>query len=70
MPYVYKPSILKSLGIPTWEQVRMMGAEGLREEQRRRQKSEVSVVQKSRLGSSPMIWSTLLLTWLPGETQS
>ncbi|KAF5700255.1 hypothetical protein FGLOB1_10893 [Fusarium globosum] len=40
MPYVYKPSILKSLGIPTWEQVRMMGAEGLREQQRRRQEAE------------------------------
>ncbi|KAF5633780.1 hypothetical protein F25303_8995 [Fusarium sp. NRRL 25303] len=39
MPYVYKPSILKSLGIPTWEQVRMMGEAGLREKSRR-QKSE------------------------------
>ncbi|CVK83379.1 uncharacterized protein FMAN_00853 [Fusarium mangiferae] len=43
MPYVYKPSILKSLGIPTWEQVRMMGAEGLREQQRRRQEAEEGI---------------------------
>ncbi|VTT63065.1 unnamed protein product [Fusarium fujikuroi] len=40
MPYVYKPSILKSLGIQTWEQVRMMGEGGLREEKSRRQKLE------------------------------
>lgn len=46
MPYVYKPSILKSLGIPTWEQVRMMGAEGLREQQRHRQEAEVSIITK------------------------
>ncbi|CZR34992.1 uncharacterized protein FPRO_00887 [Fusarium proliferatum ET1] len=43
MPYVYKPSILKSLGIPTWEQVRMMGAEGLREQQRHRQEAEEGI---------------------------
>ncbi|KAG5769916.1 hypothetical protein H9Q69_003815 [Fusarium xylarioides] len=37
MPYVYKPWILKGLGVPSWEHVRMMGAEGLREEKERRQ---------------------------------
>ncbi|KAF5568532.1 hypothetical protein FPANT_14048 [Fusarium pseudoanthophilum] len=37
MPYVYKPWILKSLGIPSWDHVRMMGAEGLRKEKERRQ---------------------------------
>ncbi|KAF5580937.1 uncharacterized protein FSUBG_13268 [Fusarium subglutinans] len=46
MPYVYKPWILKGLGVESWEQVRMMGEEGLREarrvreEERLRQKSE------------------------------
>ncbi len=50
MPYVYKPSILKSLGIQTWEQVRMMGEGGLREEKSRRQKLEVSIITKVQIG--------------------
>ncbi|KAF5708875.1 hypothetical protein FMUND_10353 [Fusarium mundagurra] len=48
MPYVYKPWILKSLGVPSWEHVRMMGAEGLREEKELRQelKEKLKAEQK------------------------
>ncbi|KAF5542528.1 hypothetical protein FMEXI_7502 [Fusarium mexicanum] len=56
MPYVYKPWILKDLGVESWEQVRMMGEEGLREarrvreEERLRQKSEEKL--KAEKGNS------------------
>ncbi|PNP73238.1 hypothetical protein FNYG_13368 [Fusarium nygamai] len=49
MPYVYKPWILKSLGVPSWEHVRMMGAEGLREEKERRQELKVGIITEEKL---------------------
>jgi hypothetical protein len=50
MPYEYKPWIWKSLDIPSWEHVRMMGAEGLRKEKERRQELKVSIITEVQTG--------------------